>query len=120
MRIKSYTIIVLGNHKKKMFWLLNFQNIQDGQCIAFYILFKLFFSFAFFINFSLENSSADVSEDGKYLLITTSETERDNLVFYSDLEKNHHITGKIPLIPIITEMDADYTVIKIKFNFYFS
>lgn len=65
-------------------------------------------------------SSADVSDDGKHLIITTSETERDNLVFYADLEKNNQITGKIPLIPIITEMDADYSVNKIKINFYFS
>lgn len=67
------------------------------------------------------NSSGGVSDDGKYLIVITSETERDNSVFYADLEENGPITGKIPLIPLITKMDADYGVNnKLKFNFHFS
>ncbi|XP_055295100.1 prolyl endopeptidase-like [Sitodiplosis mosellana] len=52
-----------------------------------------------------------VSDDGKYLIIITSETERDNSVFYADLEENGPITGKIPLTPLITKMDADYSYV---------
>lgn len=55
------------------------------------------------------------------MIVITSETERDNSVFYADLEENGPITGKIPLIPLITKMDADYGVNnEFKFHFHFS
>lgn len=67
------------------------------------------------------NSSGGVSDDGKYLIVITSETERDNSVYYADLEQNGPIKGKIPLTPLITERDADYGVSnKLKFHFHFS
>lgn len=42
---------------------------------------------------------------------------RDNMVFICDLEAlpGGQITGKLPLIQIVHELDSDYDVILIKF-----
>lgn len=54
--------------------------------------------------------STEVSDCGKYLIVTIVKACRDNLLYFADLEKNGEITGKIPLTPIVTEFEADYDV----------
>ncbi|XP_031619279.1 prolyl endopeptidase-like [Contarinia nasturtii] len=55
--------------------------------------------------------STQVSDCGKYLIVTIVKACRDNLLYFADLEKNGPINGKIPLTPIVTEFEADYDYI---------
>ncbi|XP_031624415.1 prolyl endopeptidase-like isoform X2 [Contarinia nasturtii] len=52
--------------------------------------------------------NAEISHCGKYLIVTSTITTSDNLVFFADLEQNGPINGKISLIPIITKFEADF------------
>lgn len=54
--------------------------------------------------------STQVSDCGKYMIVSIVKACRDNLLYFADLEKNGEITGKIPLTPIVTEFEADYDV----------
>ncbi|KAL0268493.1 UNVERIFIED_CONTAM: hypothetical protein PYX00_010417 [Menopon gallinae] len=53
--------------------------------------------------------SSTVSDCGRYLIISTHKTCRDNLVYFCDLEKiNYNITGKLPLTQVVFNLEADY------------
>lgn len=53
---------------------------------------------------------ADVSDCGKYLILSIVKDCRDNLIFYADLEKNGEVTGKIELKQVIFKFESDYEV----------
>lgn len=64
------------------------------------------------LKFNWHFRDAEVSDCGKYLLVTMYEGLRDNLLYIADLEEIGEITGKISLTPIITEFNADYEVLQ--------
>lgn len=68
------------------------------------------------LKFNCHFRDAEVSDCGKYLLVTMYEGLRDNLLYIADLEEIGEITGKIPLTPIITEFNADYEVLQTNFS----
>ncbi|XP_017050453.1 prolyl endopeptidase [Drosophila ficusphila] len=49
----------------------------------------------------------DVSDCGKYLILSISHTVRDNMVYYADLKEDEAITFK----PIVDKFEADYDYI---------
>lgn len=51
---------------------------------------------------------ADVSDCGKYLILMVVKDCRDNIVFFSDLEKVGEITGKLPLTQMVYKFEADF------------
>lgn len=51
-----------------------------------------------------------MSDCGKYLIVSIYEELRQNLLYIVDLEENGEIVGRIPLIPIISQFNADYEV----------
>lgn len=53
---------------------------------------------------------AELSDCQRYLIVTTMKDCRDNMVFICDLEAlpGGKITGKLPLIQIVHELDSDY------------
>lgn len=58
-----------------------------------------------------------MSDCGKYLLLSISNSCRTNLFFYVDLEKTGDIRGKLEIVRIIEEFESDYGVSRIKFFF---
>lgn len=55
--------------------------------------------------------SPTVSDCGRYLIVTPQKAVKNNLVYFSDLNKiNGVIDGKLDLVPVITELEADYEV----------
>lgn len=65
----------------------------------------------------LNLSDTEVSDCGKYLLVTMYEGLRKNLLHIANLEKIGEISDKIPLTPIIAEFNADYEVFLTPFLF---
>lgn len=65
------------------------------------------FQLSFFL-FSICRDS-EVSDCGKYLIVSIYEELRQNLLYIADLA-NGEIVGKLPLIPIISQFNADYEV----------
>lgn len=59
--------------------------------------------------FSISRDS-EVSDCGKYLIVSVYEELRQNLLYIANLEENGEISGKIPLRPIIHQFNADYEV----------
>lgn len=59
-----------------------------------------------------------MSSCGKYLIVTPGSGEQ-NLLYFTDLEKNGPITGKMTLTKIVTKFEADYEVNKIDSNHLF-
>lgn len=51
-----------------------------------------------------------MSDCGKYLIIYLASAGPDNLVYYIDLEENREITGKLPIKPIVTDLNGGYSV----------
>lgn len=49
-----------------------------------------------------------MSDCGKYLVLMTSKSCRDNLVYFADLEATGDIRGKLELTQIIFELVSDY------------
>lgn len=52
--------------------------------------------------------SGSVSDCGKYLVLTTSKSCRDNLLYFADLEAAGEIRGKLDITQIVFELVADY------------
>lgn len=115
MKTKNCIIIVLESHRTKMFWLVNSQKIHHGEC-----KYMLSYTHSLIASLLLPHflrdfcaphfRSTEVSDCGKYLIVSIVKACRDNLLYFADLEKNGEITGKIPLTPIVTEFVADYDV----------
>lgn len=63
-----------------------------------------------YATFEMIPRSTQVSDCGKYMIVSIVKACRDNLLYFADLEKNGEIIGKIPLTPIVTEFEADYDV----------
>lgn len=55
-----------------------------------------------------------MSDCGKYLIVSIYEELRQNLLYIADLEANGEIVGKIPLVPIISQFNADYEVSEVQ------
>ncbi|XP_038208448.1 prolyl endopeptidase [Zerene cesonia] len=51
---------------------------------------------------------AEVSDCGRYLLVSPVRDCRDNLLFFADLSKHPEIDGKLPLTQIVHQFEADY------------
>lgn len=68
---------------------------------------SIFLLFTFF-------RDSEVSDCGKYLIVSIYEELRQNLLYIADLEANGEIVGKIPLVPIISEFNADYEVSEVQ------
>ncbi|GBP70895.1 Prolyl endopeptidase [Eumeta japonica] len=51
---------------------------------------------------------AEVSDCGKYLIVTPVKDCRDNLLFFAELTKDKVIDGKLPLTQIVHKFEADY------------
>lgn len=66
------------------------------------------------IRISFSNNNLDrqgkVSDCGKYLVLSTSKSCRDNLVYFADLAATGEICGKLQLTQIIFELVSDYEV----------
>lgn len=58
--------------------------------------------------FLLSSRGAEVSDCGQYLIITTQQDCRDNLLYYAPLPE--HVNSKIDLTCIIDTFEADYEV----------
>lgn len=58
------------------------------------------------------HSGAEVSDCGKWLIITSQKDCRDNLLFFCNLSElpDGKITGKLPLTQIVHKFEADYEV----------
>ncbi|XP_050674292.1 prolyl endopeptidase isoform X2 [Leptidea sinapis] len=54
---------------------------------------------------------AEVSDCGRYLIVTPVKDCRDNLLFFADLSKHPEISGKLPLTQIVHKFEADYEYI---------
>ncbi|KPJ14629.1 hypothetical protein RR48_04489 [Papilio machaon] len=54
---------------------------------------------------------AEVSDCGRYLLVSPVRDCRDNLLYFADLSKHPEITGLLPLTQIVHKFEADYEVI---------
>ncbi len=53
-------------------------------------------------------SGSCVSHCGRYLIVTPQKEVKDNLLYFSDLNiVNYQITGKLGLVPVVTELEAD-------------
>jgi len=59
-------------------------------------------------------SGSNVSDCGKYLIVTPQQDCRDNLVYFADLDEalKNGFTGKLELHPIVTKFESDYDVCK--------
>lgn len=55
-------------------------------------------------------SGAEVTDCGKWLLITPLKDCRDNLVYFTPLEPGKKIDGKLKLTKIVDKFEADYEV----------
>ena len=55
-------------------------------------------------------SAGEVSDCGRYLIVTPVKDCRDNLLFFADLSKTPDIAGKLQLTQIVHEFEADYEV----------
>ncbi|XP_047020636.1 prolyl endopeptidase isoform X1 [Helicoverpa zea] len=51
---------------------------------------------------------AEVTDCGKYLIVSPVKDCRDNLLFYADLSKQPDISGKLHLTQIVHKFEADY------------
>lgn len=47
---------------------------------------------------------------GKFVILSIVKDCRDNLLYFTDLEKNGDINGKLSFTPIVTKFEADYEV----------
>ncbi|KAH8410215.1 hypothetical protein KR009_008404 [Drosophila setifemur] len=54
---------------------------------------------------------SEVSDCGKYLILSISHTVRDNMLYYADLEPGQEITEKLKVKPIVDKFEADYDYI---------
>ncbi|XP_041975742.1 prolyl endopeptidase isoform X2 [Aricia agestis] len=54
---------------------------------------------------------AEVSWDGRWLLVSPVRDCRDNLLYFADLSKHPEITGRLPLTQIVHKFEADYEYI---------
>ncbi|XP_063394923.1 prolyl endopeptidase [Cydia fagiglandana] len=54
---------------------------------------------------------AEVTDCGRYLIVSPVRDCRDNLLFFSDLSKQPDISGKLPLTQIVHKFEADYEYI---------
>lgn len=54
--------------------------------------------------------TGDVSDCGKYLLVTIQKDCRDDLVYFANLEETGEINGKLNLTEVIGKFEADYNV----------
>ncbi|XP_033228187.1 prolyl endopeptidase isoform X2 [Belonocnema kinseyi] len=55
--------------------------------------------------------NAEVSDCGKWLIVTPMKDCNDNLVFFTELKPGAEIKGKLNLTPIVEKMEADYDYI---------
>ncbi|KAH8292810.1 hypothetical protein KR054_008277, partial [Drosophila jambulina] len=53
----------------------------------------------------------EVSDCGKYLILSISTTVRDNMVYYADLNGVEEINSKLTVKPIVDKFEADYAYI---------
>ncbi|XP_037302812.1 prolyl endopeptidase-like [Manduca sexta] len=53
-------------------------------------------------------SGAEVTDCGRYLIVSPVRDCRDNLLFYADLSKHPNIDGLLPLTQIVHKFEADY------------
>lgn len=54
---------------------------------------------------------AQVSDCGKWLIVTPVKDCRDNLVFFTELKPDMNITGKLELTQVVHKLEADYEYI---------
>ncbi|XP_034949822.1 prolyl endopeptidase [Chelonus insularis] len=54
---------------------------------------------------------AEVTDCGKYLLVTPMKDCRDNLIYFTKLESSEKITGKLSLTKVVEKFEADYDYI---------
>lgn len=66
------------------------------------------FSPMYFCRFS------QLSDCGKYLILTIQSDSNNNLLYFADLENAGEIRDKLPIRPIVTEFEAQYEV---RYNF---
>lgn len=57
-------------------------------------------------------SGAEVSDCGRYLIVSPVKDCRDNLLFFADLSKYPQINGKLELTQFVFKFEADYEVSK--------
>lgn len=50
------------------------------------------------------------SDCGKYLIVSLDTAGPDTLLYYIDLEQNAEINGKMSVKPIVTDVNASYSV----------
>lgn len=56
-------------------------------------------------------SMGEVSDCGKYIILSVVKDCRDNIVFYANLEDSKNgITGKLDIHPVVKKFEADYEV----------
>ncbi|KAH8304795.1 hypothetical protein KR059_004164, partial [Drosophila kikkawai] len=53
----------------------------------------------------------DVSDCGKYLILSISHTVRDNMVYYADLTEGEEINSKLTVNPVVDKFEGDYDYI---------
>ncbi|XP_073958328.1 prolyl endopeptidase isoform X1 [Choristoneura fumiferana] len=54
---------------------------------------------------------AEVTDCGRYLIVSPVKDCRDNLLFFADLSKQAEINGKLPLTQLVFKFEADYEYI---------
>lgn len=60
-----------------------------------------------------------MSDDGHWLILTPVKGCKNNLVYFGDLSAIENINGRVPLIPMIEQLTADYEVSIFDIVFYF-
>lgn len=56
------------------------------------------------------SSGAEVSDCGNWLILTPIKGCKNNLIYVGNLAEIKEINGKIPLVPIVEKLEADYEV----------
>ncbi|KAJ6648028.1 Prolyl endopeptidase [Pseudolycoriella hygida] len=64
-----------------------------------------------FLEHPLWRIQSEVSDCGKYLFLSITKSCRTNLFFYVDLEKTGDIRGKLDIVRIVQQFEADYEYI---------
>ena len=112
-RSTKYFTTAWEPRRARTFLLSSFPTNLNGSCKSIsrsFFIFLILMSILFF-----PYSSGEVSDCGRYLIVTTSQNCGENMVFYSDLSAlpGGIITGKLDVIPVTGKSsETEYEVLQ--------
>lgn len=87
---------------------VEFPEEPNWRMYYFFPFFFIFFNFLIYVH--LIFSGAEVSDCGRYLIITTAKDCRFNLLFFADLSLTPSVTGKLKLTQVVYKYEGDFEV----------